>query len=205
MGLEEKNIPEEDVQILSVNEEKIKKDKDNLSEVKSSKKNIYLKKTAKNIAKLTLLAVTSLLEVPVVKSFVGAVGAMEANRIMGLISKLIGEISNMPLTNIGGQLVQMELYANMSLPNGQYSWVGYLINFCIQLAVDHPAKVIAGGAVLAGLLTNALIYPTIKKIVRMAKGAYYKANGKHNDNNTQSNLYDEVKKNNDQTSRKKKR
>ena len=183
-----------DIELLNVNKNSINKNKPiGYEPVKKHKTAVRIKKTIENVAKLAVIAASAIMETPILKSGVNAIGAMEANRIIGMISKIVGNLKGLPLTDIGGQLVQSELYMNMSLPTGEYSWVGYLVQFCVNLAVNHPGVIIAGGSILAGFLTSKVIYPIIKKIARMIKGGYQKLTSKKNANEVQLKIYQDIK------------
>jgi len=189
------DITNNEVELLTVNKEKIKDSKPIGYENPKTKKTLLkIKKTGETVAKLAVMAAAAIMETPILKSAVNAVGAMEANRIMGYISKIVGNIKNMPLTKIGNEWIQSELYTNMTHPEGKYAWVGYLVHFCVNLAINHPGIIIAGGALLAGFITSKIVYPVIQKIVRMAKGAYQKASSKKNASEIQLQVYNDIKK-----------
>lgn len=194
MALEyEKNKLEDDVQVLNFNKEKVKDNPIGFEEVKSGKGKQFLKKTAENISKLAVMVAAAVIQIPGIKEAINAFGAMEANGVIGWISKIVGQMKDMPLTNIGGQLIQSDLYNHMSLPKGDYAWVGFLVQFCVNIAVNHPGIVIAGGAALTGFLTSKVVYPIIKKIVRMIKGTYHNRRRIGNANEMQLNIYNDVK------------
>lgn len=187
-------IDKDDVKLLSVNKNKIKNTPIGFELKKSNKAKILLETTSKNIANLAFIAAAAIVELPLVRSAVGAVGAMKANEILGNISKIVGQIKGMELTTIGGQIIQSELYNHMSLPTGNYSWVGYLVQFAISLAVNHPTIVAAGGVALSSLLTSKIIYPIIKKLVRVIKGTVNNKIDIKNANSAQKVIYDDIKK-----------
>lgn len=183
----------DNIQILNVNKEKIKDNPIGFEEIKSGKGKQVIKKTVENISKLAVMVAAAVVQIPGVKEAVNAFGAMGANGVIGWVSKIVGQIKDMPLTDVGGQLIQSELYNHMSLPAGNHAWVGYLVQFCVNVAVNHPGIVIAGGVALTGFLTSKVIYPMIKKIVRMIKGAYENKKRIGNANEMQLNIYNTVK------------
>lgn len=133
------------------------------------------------------------MDVPLVKEALNSVGAMEANGIVGHITRVIGEMQNLELSNINGMLVQPDLYMNMTLPSGKYAFVGYFVQFCVNIAINHPGIIIAGGSALMGFLTSKIIYPIIKKIALAIKKVYNNKKRYKNANSKQYLIYDCIK------------
>ena len=174
-----------DYQVYNVNKEKVKDNPIGFEEAKPAKGKLFLKKSAENLLKMALAVASALLEIPVVGSAVSAVAGMEANAVCDKIATVIA--------NIKGLASNAELYKAITLPDGNLSWIGYLVHFCIDFAVHNPAIVITGGAALLGFLTSKVFYPVVKKLAEKISSFIKDKKMYKNGNTIQVNIYNLIK------------
>lgn len=181
-NIEEKN----EVEVINVNNEKINKNPIGFEKAKSNKKKMVIKKTTESIAKLMVIVAAALTEMPIVSSALSKVTNMKAQDIIKSFSNIKEKIK---LPNSTKEQSKKGLGANIF----QNKIITSIVEFCQEIAKKHSTKIIAGGSILTGLLTSKIIYPIIKKIVRIIKGAYNNEKRNRNANETQLEIYKLIK------------
>lgn len=180
MNEKTEEIVNDEIELLRVNKDLIKQEKTNGFKIQKSKLSVFLKKLPSNIYKLVVLFLGAvadrvpdfLSKIPILNYGVDAIKAYAEQYVSQVGSDEFFDQILCPLFGVTvgehNTLEYLQPYWEYTHHNGKYFQVSLVIKTICEFVMEHPALVIGGGALLAGLVVKGIasVYKSIKNKVK---------------------------------------
>lgn len=169
-----------EIEILRVNTDLIEQEKTNGFKIQKSKLSVFIKKLPSNIYKLVVLFLGAVADripnflsrIPILNLGVDAIKAYAEQYVSQVGSDVFYDQVLCPLFGITvgnhDTLEYLQPYWEYTNHKGKYFEVSMVIKTISQFVMEHPALVLGGGALVAGLVVKgiAAVYKSIKNKVK---------------------------------------